>query len=304
MAEYRTASLAAMGIDLTIALGKFTAAAITGSSAMIAEGVHSIAHAGYGSLPGHEPGGGSPARNGQQAEEGKARNSWTSIVAVMAFTVGGAIAVYEGMRHLLRPTPPEHVGWNYAILFGAFVIESISLLAKARRLRVTGSSPDSFPPARQRGVAKAAVVLQSAVTLLGLSIATAGVYLAAMVNPVFDGIAAVAIGALLITVAGALARNLRRRLAGEDATSATLEDVRRIVRAENGVENPTRMLTMRFGADTLLLALNLRFERGLTPAEIQSCIRRIEGEIRRKHRHVKHILIDSEAMTPGPKDER
>jgi cation diffusion facilitator family transporter len=208
MAESRKAIYAAIGANLAIAATKFTAAAFTGSSAMISEGIHSLVDTGNGGLLllGIE-------RSQQPADAthpfgyGKELYFWTLIVAIMIFAVGGGISAYEGLLHILNPRPIENPLWNYVVLGLAIVFEGLSFFVAFRAFQAakgeeafwraihTSKDPTTFT-----------VLFEDAAALLGLIVALAGIYLAhEFDNPYFDGGASIVIGTILAAVAVLLA---------------------------------------------------------------------------------------------------
>ena len=126
MAESHKAIYAAIVANLAIAATKFTAAAITGSSAMISEGIHSLVDTGNGGLLllGISKSK-KPADEEHPFGYGKELYFWSLIVAIVVFAVGGGISAYEGLLHILHPQPQENIHWNYLVLRFALVFESI-----------------------------------------------------------------------------------------------------------------------------------------------------------------------------------
>lgn len=129
-AESKGAIYAAIAGNLAIAIMKFTAAAFTGSSAMLSEGIHSVVDTGNGGLVGLK-------RSKQPADAhpfgyGKELYFWSLIVAVLIFGVGGGISIYEGILHIIHPNPLEDVTWNYVVLGLAIVFETFSFTVAFR----------------------------------------------------------------------------------------------------------------------------------------------------------------------------
>jgi cation diffusion facilitator family transporter len=299
MAESRKAIYAAIGANLAIAATKFTAAAFTGSSAMISEAIHSLVDSGNGGLLLL-----GIARSQRPADEahpfgyGKELYFWTLIVAIMIFAVGGGISAYEGLLHILNPAPIESPLWNYVVLILAVIFESYSFYiafkafqsAKGEQVfwRAIHSSkdPTTFT-----------VLFEDSAALLGLVVALVGVYLAhEFDNPYFDGSASIVIGGILAAVAVLLAYETKGLLIGEGADPEMLRQIRRLAETDHAVERVNRALTMYFGPHTVLLAMDLRFRNNLSAAELEEAVDRLEDAIRKRHRDVKHIFIESDSL--------
>jgi cation diffusion facilitator family transporter len=292
---------AAIVTNLAIAATKFTAAAFTGSSAMISEGIHSLVDTGNGGLMLL-----GVRRSRKPADAlhpfgyGKELYFWTLIVAIVIFAVGGGISAYEGLLHMLHPKTVEHPIWNYVVLGLAFVFEgySFTIAFKAFQtergnLTIWQSIESSKDPTTYT------VLFEDAAALLGLVVAFIGVLLAHVFsNPYFDGAASILIGIILAVVAVLLAYESRGLLVGEAVDPETLKNIRRLAEADPRVESVKNALTMHFGPHTILLAMDLRFRRDLSAAEVEESIDRLEEAIRKDHPDVKHIFIESESLTP------
>lgn len=198
--ESRTAVIAALAGNLAIAVSKFVAAGITGSSAMLSEGIHSVVDTGnqglllYGLHASRKP-----PNASHPFGYGKELYFWSLITAVMIFAVGGGMSFYEGIRHLISPSPITDPTWNYVVIGTAIVFESLSWSVAFREFR------DSM---RDRGFLQTVhaskdpalftVLLEDSAAIIGLLLALAGVGLGHwLANPYLDGAASVAIGVLL-----------------------------------------------------------------------------------------------------------
>lgn len=146
-------------------------------------------------------------------------------------------------------------------------------------------------------------MFEDTAALLGLVVAALGVFLAEQLeNPYFDGAASIVIGLLLATVAALLGYETKGLLIGEGADRETLDHIRRLVESDPGVEEVKRSLTMHFGPDTVLLAMDLRFRNDLSAVEVEKCVDRIEANVRKHHENIKHIFIESDSLSPEPKE--
>jgi cation diffusion facilitator family transporter len=305
VAESTKAIYAAIVTNIAIAGTKFTAAAFTGSSAMISEGIHSLVDTGNGGLlllglrTSQKP-----ADAEHPFGYGKELYFWALMVAIVIVAVGGGISAYEGLLHILHPVPQENPLWNYIVLALAFVFESVSLtIAIKSFMKIKGDASWWQAIQRSKDPTTFTVLFEDAAALLGLIVAMIGVFLANQFdNPYFDGAASIVIGVLLGAVAVLLGYETKGLLIGEGADRETLEDIRRLVESDPGVEAVNRSLTMHFGPDTVLLAMDLRFRPDLSAVEVEKCVDRIEANILKHHHNIKHIFIEADSLTPEPKE--
>jgi cation diffusion facilitator family transporter len=299
-AESTKVLYAAIIANLAISATKFTAAAFTGSSAMISEGIHSLVDTGNGGLMllGVRRSR-KPADAMHPFGYGKELYFWTLIVAIVIFAVGGGVSAYEGLLHLLHPVRMENPSWNYAVLAFAFVFEGYSFIIAFKAFQSekgertfwqsidTSKDPTTYT-----------VVFEDSAALLGLIVAFIGVFCAhAFDNLYFDGAASVLIGIILAAVAVLLAYESRGLLVGEAVDPETLKNIRRLAESDPRVESVRNALTMYFGPHTVLLAMDLRFRSDLSAAEVEESIDRLEETIRKHHPNIKHIFVESESIT-------
>ncbi len=279
------AIIAALAANLGIAVTKFVAFALTGSSAMLAESIHSVADSGNQALL---LVGGRRARREATPQHpfgyGRERYLYAFIVSIILFTVGGVFALYEGYHKLADPHPIESWRWvPIAVLLAAIAMETFSFrtaIHESNPLR-KGATWVQFVR-RSRNPELPVVLLEDLAALLGLVFALIGVSLTLITdNGVFDGIATVLIGVLLVAVAAVLAFETKSLLIGE---SATIEDVKLIEEAlVDGVtlERIIHMKTLHLGPDELLVAAKLGVVADATAQEIAAAIDEAEVRVRR-----------------------
>jgi cation diffusion facilitator family transporter len=301
-AESTRVIYAAIAANLAIAATKFTAAAFTNSSAMISEGIHSLVDTGNGGLMllgVHRSA--KPADAEHPFGYGKELYFWTLIVAIVIFAVGGGISAYEGLLHLLNPAPLSNPTWNYGVLALAFVFESYSFAVAFRAFeREKGSQSFWQSIHKSKDPTTYTVLFEDAAALVGLIVAFVGIFMAHNLNnPYFDGAASIVIGIILAVVAVVLAYESKGLLVGEAADPETLKDIRRLAEADPYVEGVNRALTTHFGPETILLAMDLRFIKTLSAAEVEQSVDRLEEEIRKRHPDVKHVFIESDSLPPS-----
>jgi cation diffusion facilitator family transporter len=297
--ESRTAIFAAIAGNLAIAATKFVAAAITGSSAMLSEGIHSLVDTGNGGLllfgvrkSKKPPDAAHPFGHGMELY------FWSLIVAILIFALGGGMSVYEGVIHLTHPNPIGDPTWNYVVLGFAIVFESISFYFAIKAFRKemgdqgvwqtvhTSKDPTTFT-----------ILFEDSAALLGLLVALVGIFLAHALNmPHLDGVASITIGVILGVVAGFLAYESKGLLIGEGVNPKTLKSIRAIAGADPAVAEVRKALTMHFGPREVMLTLGIGFQKDLTAAEIAAAIDELERKIRDRHPEVKYIFIEAKSL--------
>jgi cation diffusion facilitator family transporter len=299
LAESKLAVYSAIGANVAIAVTKFIAAGMTGSSAMLSEGIHSTVDSGNGVLllvgmklskrkptPEHPFG------------HGKELYFWSLMVAVLIFGLGGGVSVYEGILHMLNPEPLTDPTWNYIVLGAAAVFEGASFLvamrqflARKRDIPFWRSLKTSKDPVTYT------VLAEDAAALCGLGFAAIGVYLSHSLDlPVIDGAASVAIGALLAGVAVLLIVESRGLLIGEGVTPDAARAIRDLAIRNPRVHDATAPLTMYLGPNEILLALDVEFERDATSDEVVSAVANIERDIRNRYPKMTRIYIEARSI--------
>jgi cation diffusion facilitator family transporter len=255
--------LAAMGANLGIAVAKFVAAALTGSSAMISEGIHSIVDtANEGLLLV----GLNRAQRSPDAEHpfgyGKELYFWSFIVAIVIFGVGGGVAMYEGITHILDPTELEDPLVSYIVLGIAFVLEGGSWIVAYRAVSAA-TSPGASTVATIRASKDPSVVtvlLEDSAALAGLVVAAVGIFISHQLgDPRIDGLASLVIGGILAGVAIFLAAEARGLLVGERADPMLIERLRKIAEADEEVDAVEDIRSMHMGPDHVVVTLRVRF---------------------------------------------
>jgi cation diffusion facilitator family transporter len=296
LAESTIAVYGAVASNVAIAAMKFTGAAITGSSAMLSEGIHSVVDTGDGLLlllGAHYSK--RPADERHPFGYGKELYFWSLIVAVLIFGVGGGVSIYEGILHVIDPAPLEDPFWNYVILGLAALFEGASLALAVRQfLREKGRRPLGEALESSKDPSVYTVMAEDSAALLGLVAAALGVWSShAFDRPVLDGVASIVIGLLLCGVASLLIGQSRKLLVGEAVDEAMAMEIRRIATTEPQVKRAAWPLTMHLGPDQVLLALDAEFEPQVPAGEVQGAVNRIEAAIRARFPEVKRIYIEA-----------
>jgi len=276
------AVIAALGANLGIAVIKFIAFAITASTSMLAEGVHSLVDSGNQVLLLI---GGKRSRRQATAEHpfgyGRDRYVYGFLVALMLFSAGGLFALYEGIHKILHPHPLESPIVAFVVLALAIILESFSLrtaVHESRPLKGSSSWPQFIRRAKVPELP--VVLLEDVAALVGLVLALFGVTMATITdNGVWDGIGTVCIGALLITVAVILVVETKSLLLGESASPAMVDAI-----ATNlvgpGVERIIHLRTMHLGPEELLICAKLAMSPSATLADAARVIDDAEQRVR------------------------
>jgi len=290
------AVLAALGANLGIGATKFLAFGLTGSAAMLAESIHSVADSGNQVLL---LVGGKRARREATEDHpfgyGRARYYYAFLVAVVLFAVGGLYALYEAWHKFSHPEAIESWAWvPLAVLGVAMVLESLSLRTAIRESnRVRGRLGWASFIRRSRSPELPVILLEDVAALLGLAFAFVGVSLTlATGDGRWDAAGTAAIGALLVTVALVLGTETKSMLMGE---SATPEDVRRIrtALARSDLGEIIHLRTMHLGPDDVLVAAKVAFPGSTTVAASAAMIDAAEARIREAVPAARLIYIET-----------
>jgi len=302
MAESKLAVFGAIAANVAIAAMKFTAAAATGSSAMLSEGIHSLVDSGDGVLllVGMRLAD-RPADERHPFGYGKELYFWSLIVAVMIFGVGGGVSIYEGILRLLDPRPLEDAGWSYAILGAAAVFEGASLgVALWQFKKSIGDEPFWQSLRTSKDPTLYTVMAEDSAALLGLAAAAIGIFGSHQLRmPAFDAGASIVIGLLLCGVSTLLIVQARKLLVGAAVASDVAEAIRAIAQGEPSVHRAGWPLTMYLGPDDVLLALDAEFNAGVPAEEVSRAVNRIEDAVRKRFPEIGRIYIESRRVTPS-----
>ena len=285
---------AALVGNLLVALTKFIAVVVTGSSAMLSEGVHSLVDSGnevlllYGLRRAARP---PDARH--PLGHGRELYFWSFVVALLIFAVGAGISLYEGITHVLHPRPITHPIVNYVVLGLALLFEGGSWWVVVREFRRAKGQLGYFEAARASKDPPGFMILfEDTAALLGLLMALGGTAAAHLLHaPILDGVASLAIGVLLGAVALFLAQESKALLIGEGASPDVVASIAQIARAEPGVEHANALLTVHLGPRQVVAALSIDFADEISAGQVERIVARIEDRIRRRHPEIVTIFI-------------
>ncbi len=293
----KTVIYAALAGNLMIAVAKFAAATITGSSAMFSEAVHSVVDTGnqwlllYGMKQARKP---PDARH--PFGYGMELYFWTFVVAVLVFALGAGLSIYEGVQHLLHPHRLENPTINYMVLAFAMVFEGAAWTVAFRAFNRSRRGRSLLQAVRQsKDPTLFTVLFEDSAAMLGLMIAFVGIYLSrALELPWLDGAASILIGLILAGTAMLLAYESKGLLIGEAADTEVLNGIRRLVAEDPGIVSANEILTMHLGPRDVLLNLSLDFKDHLSAAQVENVVSAMEQRIKRAHPEVKRIFIEAQ----------
>jgi len=291
---------AAIGANLAIAISKFVAASISGSSAMLSEGIHSVVDSGNGVLLLY-----GLKRSKKGPDEfhpfghGKEIYFWSLVVAVLIFAIGGGMSFYEGIIHIQHPEPIGDPTISYIVLTLAIIFESFALFLAVKSFNKVRRGKNFLKAIQtSKDPASFAVILEDTAALVGLLVAMLGVFLSHYLGePIYDGIASVVIGVLLTIIALLLAYESKALLIGESAEPEIRQSIYELAMKDPAIFRMYDPVTLHFGPEVVLLALDAEFENELTADDIEDSIIRIEKAIKEEHPIVKRIYIEAKAVS-------
>jgi cation diffusion facilitator family transporter len=298
----KVAIYGAIGANLAISIMKFVASFFTGSSAMLSEGIHSMIDTCNGVLllygikrSQREPDDKHPFGYGKEVY------FWSFVVAIMIFALGGGIAIYEGIQHLMHPSEQgeSNVLWNYGVLIGAIIAESISFYMAFREFRKANPTGFISSIRASKDAATFAVMIEDTAALIGLVIALLGVTLAQMTGDLmWDGLASVAIGVLLAGVAVFLAVETKGLLVGESAVPEDLAVISDIIDDYQEVKHFGNVRSMHLGPDEVLLTLDVNFYDDTLAGRIEEVINEMKDRLKAANPRFTRIYLETIDIQP------
>jgi cation diffusion facilitator family transporter len=308
---------AALAGNLAIAVTKFVAASITGSSAMLSEGVHSMVDSInevlllYGTARAAKP-----ADTSHPFGYGRELYFWAFIVALLVLALGAGVSVYEGIAHLRHPEPMARPLVNYIVLAASLVFEGTTWFIALRAFRAAKGKLGYFEAFRRsKNPTTFTVLFEDSAALVGLFIALAGVTASHVLQrPEFDGIASILIGGVLAASSLLLARETKALLLGEAAHPHVRDDILRIASEDPAIRTANGVLTVQLGPDQVVAVLSAEFEDALDTTRIEACVSRVEHAAKAAHPELSALFVKpqtpatwrqrmaglSDAETPGP----
>ncbi|MBU3078429.1 cation diffusion facilitator family transporter [Sphingomonas quercus] len=285
---------AALVANLGIAVAKFIAAGITGSSAMLTEGFHSVVDSTnqllllYGKKRSRRP-----PDEIHPLGYGRELYFWSFVVAIMIFAVGAGFSIYEGVLHIIEPEPMTDATVNYVVLGIAFVMEGTSWVLAIREFAQTRGQQGWWEAIRRSKDPPTFIVLfEDSAALAGLVIAAIGVWLAHFTgNPLWDGAASILIGLILGVVAVLLARESKDLLIGERASPRLIRAIHDVVDAHPEVVGVLEVATIHLAPDSVFVAMSVDFEDAVSAGHVEALIADVESQLRRDWPEIARVYI-------------
>jgi cation diffusion facilitator family transporter len=291
--------LAALAANVGIAVAKFIAAGLTGSSAMLTEGVHSLVDSTnhvlllYGQK-----------RSVKAADAlhplgyGRELYFWSFVVAILVFALGAGVSVYEGILHILSP---EHVAdptIAYIVLAIAFALEGGSTWVALKEFNVARGKRNWWQAIRDSKDAPTIVILlENTGAMAGIIIAAVGIAISQWThNPAWDGAASVLIGILLGLVALLLAVEAKSLLIGESADPELVAAIRAAALSQDGIDYVGDVLTVHHSPDQIVAIIEADFDNNLGAADVERLVDEIEADIRARWPSVSHLSVRPRAF--------
>jgi cation diffusion facilitator family transporter len=284
----------ALVANLGIAVSKFVAAAITGSSAMLTEGVHSVVdstnqlllmwgrHAAKRAPDRYHPFG-----------YGRELYFWSFVVAVLVFALGAGVSIYEGIIHIAHPEHAVSPVIAYGVLLVAFLLEGWSTLEAFQEFKAAKGPTGWFEAIRlSKDPPSFIVLLENGAAMAGIVAAAAGLFLAQMTgNPFYDGAASIVIGLILGLTAFLLAYESKGLLIGEAAEPELVSGLAQLVSSQKGVVAAGEVLTVHSSPDQVTAMISVDFDDSISAGDVEHIVCTIEEEAHKHWPQVRRLYI-------------
>lgn len=278
-----------------IAVCKFVGAFLTGSSAMMSEGIHSVVDTGNQGLLLY-----GIARSNRKADEkhpfgyGSEIYFWAFIVAMLIFSIGAGISIYHGVEKILHPHPIESPTINYVILALAIVFEGAAWYIAFKEFETTRGKKSIFQAVRDsKDPTVFTVLFEDTAAMLGLLVALIGIWIAVTFNlPWVDGAASVLIGIILAGTAIVLALETKGLLIGEAAAPEIVEEIRRMIGEQPAIVALNEIRTLHRGPNDVLLAISVDYNDEIPAGVVERTNTELELAIKSKYPVVKRLFLE------------
>lgn len=289
---------AALAGNLLIAVTKFVASFLTGSSAMLSEAIHSLVDTGNQALillGLHRSQ--KPADEFHPFGYGMEIYFWSFIVAILIFGLGAGVSFFEGISKLRNPHPLSSFTANYVVIGVAFVFEGISWGVGLREFnRTRGRIGLIEAVQRSKDPTVFTVLFEDTAALLGLAAALIGLLITEFFGFEWgDGAASVAIGIILTLAAAGLAYETKSLLTGESASGTIVQAIRRIAEAPEVVSSINELRTVHFGPQDILVTVSLDFVDGTPLETVEKTVTDIERQVKSRFPGIRQVFVETQA---------
>ena len=286
--------LIAFGANLGIAVSKFVAAGITGSSAMLTEGVHSVVDSTnqllllWGRRQSKKP-----ADKYHPLGYGRELYFWSFVVAVLVFALGAGVSIYEGIIHIAQPEEAVSPLVAYAVLLFAFVLEGWSTFEAFREFKVAKGKLGWIEAIRRsKDPASFIVLLENGAAMAGIIAAAVGLMLSQWTgDPFYDGAASVVIGIILGFTAMVLAYESKGLLIGEAADPEIVRGLRQLACDKAGIVGVGHVITVHSAPDQITAMVNVDFLNSISAGDVERIVHEIEVEAHKRWPEVRRLFV-------------
>jgi len=293
MARSNLAIYSALGANIAIAVTKFAAGIVSRSSAMIAEGVHSLVDTVnellllYGIR-----------RSDKERDDdhpfgyGRELYFWSFIVSILIFSFGAGVAFVQGYLHLMRPVMKGPMTWNYIVLAFSFVFEGGSFLIALKEFRKTTKEPVWAAIRESKDPTDFVVLFEDGAAVLGVVAVFILLFMGERTeNPYLDGVASLVVGVILTVASALLARESRSLLIGEGISRRTQKEIADIVAADPGGFSVKRLFSIYQAPDEVLLVLIISVRPEVSAGELTEEIGLLKEKIRNRFPRITYIVV-------------
>ncbi len=293
----KKAIYAALAGNSLIAVMKFAAATYTGSAAMLSEGIHSLVDTGnqilllYGIKRSKLP-----ASPEFPFGHGKEIYFWCFVVAMLIFALGGTVSIYKGWQHLIHPEPISNISLNYIVLGLALVFEAGALWVAFREFNRSRGSVSIIQAIRHgKDPTLFVIVFEDSAAMLGLAIAAGGIFLSQVTgNLVFDALASIGIGIVLILTAFVLAKESKSLLIGESAEPKIVAGIRQLLVADERVFSVNEVATLHMGPDFIVVTISIEFIDALSAEQSEAAVTELNNQTKAVDQRIQRVFIEAE----------
>ena len=299
---------AALAGNSLIAIIKFIAASLTGSSAMLSEAIHSVVDTGNQGLLLY-----GIKRSEQPPDErhpfgyGMEIYFWSFVVAILIFAVGAGVSLYEGGHKFFHPEQINSPTINYIVLSLAMVFEGAAWLIAYKEFgKMSGNFGLFEAITRSKDPTLFTVLFEDTAAMLGLVVAFIGIFLSHIYGLIWaDGVASIFIGLILAGTAALLAYETKGLLIGEAASNELIEGVKKLVDThQKTISHINELRTMHMGPRDVLLALSIDFKDGLTSGLVEDTIYQLERAIKNQFPEIKRLFIEVQSKSDHEREQQ